>query len=106
MIYPSGDADIGGQTKPGRECGETEGAREWKLIRRGDRPLPRPKNQRGLHSPPRCDLLLPHEHAGKLFSERVVKVWNSLPARIVNFSSLATFRNSLNKLSLRIHTKY
>jgi len=52
MIYPSGDADIGGQTKPGGECGETEGAREWKLIRRGDRSLPRPKNQRGLHSPP------------------------------------------------------
>ena len=43
--------------------------------------------------------------AEKLFSERVVKVWNSLPPSIVNFSSSATFRNSLNKISLRIHTK-
>jgi len=42
------------------------------------------------------------------FGERVVKGWNSLglPPSIVNFSSLATFRNSLNKISLRIHTKY
>jgi len=31
---------------------------------------------------------------------------NILPPSIVNFSSLATFRNSLNKISLRIHTKY
>ena len=41
----------------------------------------------------------------KLFSERVVKVWNSLPPSIVNFSSVATFRNSLNKISLIIYTK-
>jgi len=40
------------------------------------------------------------------FSERVVIVWNSLPPSIVNFSPLATFRNSLNKVSLKIHTKY
>jgi len=50
--------------------------------------------------------LLPQEHAEELFSERVVKVWNSLPPSIVNFSSLATFRNSLNKISLRIYSKY
>ena len=31
--------------------------------------------------------------------ERVVKVWNSLPPSIVNFSSLATFRNSFNKIT-------
>jgi len=31
------------------------------------------------------------EHAEILFSERVVKVWNSLPPSIVNFSSSATF---------------
>jgi len=39
-------------------------------------------------------------------SERVVKVWNSLPLSIVNFGSLATFRNSINKINLRIYTKY
>jgi len=45
---------------------------------------------------------------GKTFSERVVEVRNSLPPSIVNFSSLATFRNSLNKINLRIYrpTKY
>jgi len=42
----------------------------------------------------------------KPFCERVVKVWNSSPPSIVNFASLATFRNSLNKISLKIHTKY
>ena len=41
----------------------------------------------------------------KLFSERVVKLWNSLPSSIVNFSSLATFRKRLNKISLRIYTE-
>jgi len=40
------------------------------------------------------------------FSERVVKVWNSLPPSIENFASLARFRNSLNKINLRIYTKY
>jgi len=45
----------------------------------------------------------PHEHTEKLFSERVVKVWNSLLPSIVNFSSLATFRISLNKISLEIN---
>jgi len=38
--------------------------------------------------------------------ERVVKVWNSLPPSIVNFGSLARFRNSINKINLRIYTKY
>jgi len=32
------------------------------------------------------------------FSERVVQVWNSLSPSIVNFGSLATFRNSINKI--------
>jgi len=36
-----------------------------------------------------------------IFSERVAKVWNSLPPGIVNFSSLATFRKSLNKITAR-----
>jgi len=42
------------------------------------------------------------------FSKRVAKVWNSLPPSrpIVNFSSFATFRNSLNKISFRICTIY
>jgi len=40
------------------------------------------------------------------FSERVVKVWNSLPPSIVKFDSLARFRNSINKINLRIYTKY
>ena len=40
----------------------------------------------------------------KHVSERVVKVWNSLPPRVVNFSSLVTFSNSLNKIRLRIYT--
>jgi len=40
------------------------------------------------------------------FSQRVVKVWNSLPTSIVNFGSLARFRNSKNKINFRIYTKY
>jgi len=39
-------------------------------------------------------------------SERVAKVWNTLPPSIVNFGSLARFRNSINKINLRIYTKY
>jgi len=45
-------------------------------------------------------IVLEHEHAEILFSERVAKVWNSLPPGIVNFSSLAVFRNSLKKSAL------
>ena len=37
------------------------------------------------------------------FSERIIKVWNSLPPSIVSFKS---FRNSLNNVSLGIYTKY
>ena len=37
---------------------------------------------------------------------RVVKVWNCLPPSTVIFFSLTTFRNSLNKMSFRIYTKY
>ena len=47
-------------------------------------------------------LSMSHQHAEKLFSERGVKVWNSLPPSIVNFSSLATFRHSLTKINFRI----
>jgi len=42
----------------------------------------------------------------KTFSERVVKVSNSLRPSIVSFSSLTTFRISLNKISFRIYAKY
>ena len=50
--------------------------------------------------------LLPDECAEQLFSERVVKVCNSLPPSTVNFSSLVTFRNSSEKISLRMNTRY
>jgi len=42
----------------------------------------------------------------KLFSERVVKGWNSLPPRVANFSSVMTFRNSLTKFDFKIGAKY
>ena len=54
-----------------------------------------------------CRLTTAARTRGKtVFSERVVKVWNGLPPSIVNSSSLATFRNSLNKINLKIYTKY
>jgi len=40
------------------------------------------------------------------FSERVIKVWNSLPPSIVSFESLSSFINSLNNVNLRIYTTY
>ena len=40
------------------------------------------------------------------FSERVIKVWNSLPPSIVSFESLLSFKNSLNNVNLRIYTTY
>jgi len=47
----------------------------------------------------------------KNFSERVIKVWNSLPLvvsckRGFNFESLSSFRNSLNNVNLRIKRFY
>ena len=41
-----------------------------------------------------------------IFSERIIKVWNSLPPSIVSFKSLVSFRNSLKNVSLGIYTKY
>ena len=41
-----------------------------------------------------------------IFSELIIKVWNSLPPSIVSFKSLLRFRNSLKNVSLGIYTKY
>jgi len=40
------------------------------------------------------------------FSERIIKVWNSLPPSIVGFKSLSIFGSSLNNVSFGIYTKY
>jgi len=40
------------------------------------------------------------------FSERIIKVWNSLPPSIVSFKSLLSFRNSLGNVNLGLYTKY
>ena len=40
------------------------------------------------------------------FSERIIKVWNSLPPSIVSFESLSMFSKSLGNVNLCIHTKY
>jgi len=32
------------------------------------------------------------------FSERVTDIWNSLPSDVVNFSSLASFKRSINSV--------
>jgi len=42
----------------------------------------------------------------KIFSERIIRVWNSLPPSIVSFESLSSFRNSLGNVNLGIYTKY
>jgi len=41
-----------------------------------------------------------------IFSERIVRVWNSLPPSIVSFESLLSFRKSLGNVNIGIHTKY
>jgi len=40
------------------------------------------------------------------FSERIIRVWNSLPPSIVSFKSLMSFRNSLGNVNLGLYTKY
>ena len=40
------------------------------------------------------------------FVQRVAPIWNSLPASIVDFSSFASFKQSLNKVNLHIFTHY
>ena len=40
------------------------------------------------------------------FSERVVNIWNRLSPEIINFSSLASFRRSLEATDLEAHTGY
>jgi len=42
----------------------------------------------------------------KHFSERIIRVWNSLPPSIVSFKSLLSFRNSLRNVNLSLYTKY
>jgi len=44
--------------------------------------------------------------AKTFFSERIIRVWNSLPPSIVSFDSLLSFKNSLGNANLSIHTKY
>ena len=41
-----------------------------------------------------------------IFSERIIRVWNSLPPSNVSFESLLSVRNSLGNVNLVIHTKY
>ena len=41
-----------------------------------------------------------------IFSERIIKVWNSLPPSIVSFESQSMFSKSLGNVNLDIHTKY
>jgi len=51
-------------------------------------------------------LLVNHCHINvrkMFFSERIVKVWNSLPPTIVHFNSLSSFKNSLNNVNLCIN---
>jgi len=40
------------------------------------------------------------------FSERIIRVWNSLPPSIVSLKSLLSFRNSLGNVNLGLYTKY
>jgi len=40
------------------------------------------------------------------FVQRVAPIWNSLPASIVDFSSFTSFKRSLNKVNLRIFTRF
>jgi len=41
-----------------------------------------------------------------IFSERIIRVWNSLLPSIVSFESLLSFNNSLGNVNLGVHTKY
>ena len=41
-----------------------------------------------------------------IFSERIIRVWNSRPPSIVSFKSLFSFRNSLGNVNLGLYTKY
>jgi len=43
---------------------------------------------------------------GYVFSERIIRVRNSLPPSIVSFESLSSFRNSLGNVNLGIYTEY
>ena len=40
------------------------------------------------------------------FSQRVTKIWNSLPAASINFTDLKAFRSSLHRIDLRGFTRY
>ena len=39
------------------------------------------------------------------FKNRVINIWNSLPASIINSSSFDRFKIALNKYNLRIHCR-
>ena len=40
------------------------------------------------------------------FAQRVVKVWNSLPAETISFDSLSQFKQSLLKIDLKLYTRF
>ena len=52
---------------------------------------------------PECSVI---NRRRNFFSNRVCNAWNSLPSSIVNFESFSTFKNSLNKINLRIFTRH
>ena len=49
-----------------------------------------------------CDINIRRQ----FLSQRIANVWNSLPASIINFDSLNSFTNSLQRINLQIFTRY
>ena len=54
-----------------------------------------------------CEIVISgHLRYQYFFSRRVVQCWNDLPACDENFTSLASFKQLLNKVDLRCYTQY
>ena len=56
-----------------------------------------------------CKIMIEHcdNSAQKQFlSHRIAKVWNSLPAGVIDFTNLVSFRTSLQKINLRLFTRF